>query len=288
MRLPAALLIAASLSAGFPAAWAGNAAPAGVAVKPAVSAARTAMFDAAAPSIAGHRATYGLSLQSSTDQGVLAAHGSMSYDVTDACTGWTSAQHLIINLTDRDGRDIRMVSDYATFETKDGTRLTFHTKQMTDDTVTEQIDGVATLDRSGGHGHADFTAPERKRVQLPPGTMLPNAHTLAILQAGLAGRRFLSVPLFDGTGADGVQDSFVTIEPWHAGHTEKWSSLSGLPSGRVHIAFYDRDQKTEMPDYEIAMRYFDNGVVDNVAMNFGDFVMSGNLDEFELKTAPRC
>ena len=247
-----------------------------------------AMFATAAPQIAGHRAVYQLALQSSTDQGVLSATGSMSYDVTDACTGWTTSQHLIINLTDRDGRDVKMVSDYATFETKDGTKLTFHTKQMTDSTVTEQIDGVAALDRSGGRGHADFTAPDRKRVMLPPGTMLPNAHTLAVLQAGLAGRRFLSVPLFDGTGSDGAQDSFATIETWHSPHTETWSSLSGLPSGRVHVAFFDRDQKTELPDYEIGMRYFDNGVADDLAMDFGDFVMSGKLDQFELKNGPRC
>jgi hypothetical protein len=240
------------------------------------------------PDIAGHRAVYTLSLKSTTDQGVLSASGTMSYDVTDACTGWTTSQHLVIKLTDRDGRDMKMVSDYATFETKDGKRLTFHTKQMTDDAVTEQLDGVATLDRSGGHGYADFTAPERKRVMLPPGTMLPNAHTLAVLQAGMSGRRFLAVPLFDGTGGDGAQDSFVTIESWHAPHTEKWSALSGLPSGRVHVAFFDRDQKTEMPDYEIGMRYFDNGVADDLAMNFGDFVMAGKLDQFELKTSPRC
>ncbi len=247
-----------------------------------------AVFEATQPSIAGHRAYYALSLQSSTDQGVLSAHGSMSYDVTDACTGWTTAQHLIINLTDRDGRDVKMVNDTATFETKDGTKLTFHTKQMTDQTVTEQIDGVATLDRSGGHGHADFTAPERKRILLPPGTMLPNAHTLTILQAALAGKKFLAIPLFDGSGSDGVQDSFVTIEAWHAPRTEKWAPLSGLHSGRVHVAFFDRDQKTEMPDYEIGMRYYDNGIVDDLAMNFGDFVMSGKLDQFELKNSPRC
>jgi len=269
MRLPAAVLIAVMTPLT---AWA----------------ATPAVFNAAAPTIAGHRATYALGLKSSTDQGVLAADGSMTYDVTDACTGWTTSQHLIINLTDRDGREVRMVSDYATFETKDGSKLTFHTKQMTDQTVTEQLDGVAVLDRSGGHGHADFSAPEHKRVLLPAGTMLPNAHTLAVLQAAMTGKRFLAVPLFDGTGSDGAQDSFVTIENWHGPRTEKWSSLSGLPSGRVHVAFFDRDQTTEMPDYEIGMRYFNNGVADDLAMNFGDFVMAGKLDQFELKNGPRC
>jgi hypothetical protein len=270
MRLSAALLIAVM-----------SPALAGTAATP-------AMFEARAPSIQAHRATYALTLKSSNDKGVLEAAGTMTYDVSDACTGWTTAQHLTINLVDRDGREVRMVQDYATFETKDGTHLTFHTKQMTDDQVTQQLDGVAVLERPGGRGHADFTAPEHKRVSLPMGTMLPNAHTLAVIQAGLSGQRFLAVPLFDGTGDDGAQDSFVTIENWHGPHNERWLPLSGLPSGRVHVAFFDHDQKTEMPDYEIGMRYFDNGVADDLAMNFGDFVMAGKLDQFDLKTSPRC
>jgi hypothetical protein len=64
--------------------------------------------------------------------------------------------------------------------------------------------------------------------------------------------------------------------------------LSGVPSGRVHVAFFDREETNEEPDYEIGMRYFDNGVSDDLAMNFGDFVMSGKLTEFEPSRAPRC
>jgi hypothetical protein len=238
--------------------------------------------------IAAHHALYKLTLKSSNDQGVLAASGEMTYDVDDGCTGWTTAQHLSIHMTDRDGKDVDMVSDYATFETKDGTRLSFHTRQASGTETTETLDGTAVLDRSGGHGHADFTTPERRRVALPPGTMLPTAHTVAILQAGRAGKRFLSMPLFDGTGVAGAQDTFVTIEGWQKPHTEKWTSLSNLPSGRVHVAFFDRDDTSEEPDYEIGMRYFDNGVADDLAMNFGDFVMDGKLAQFEIEGVPRC
>lgn len=243
---------------------------------------------APAPFIAAHHAAYVLTLKSSQDQGVLSASGTMTYDITDACTGYTTAQHLVINLTDRDARDVTMVSDYATFETKDGTRLSFHTRQLTGSTVTEQLDGTAALDHSGGSGHADFTSPDRKRVQLPPGTLLPNAHTLTILEASAAGKRFLSVPLFDGTGEDGAQDTFVTIESMQAPHTVQWSALSALPSSRVHVAFFDRDQGSEMPTYEIGMRYFIDGVADDLAMNFGDFVMAGKLTTLDIKPPPRC
>jgi hypothetical protein len=56
----------------------------------------------------------------------------------------------------------------------------------------------------------------------------------------------------------------------------------------VHVAFFDRDDTSEKPDYEIGMRYFDNGVSDDLAMNFGDFVMDGKLAQFEIVGAPRC
>jgi hypothetical protein len=255
-------------------------------------AARPALHHAAVvttePTIAAHHAVYDLSLKSSQDQGVLSARGTMIYDITDACSGLTTTQHLSIDLTDRDGRDVTMVSDYATIETRDGTKLEFHTRQLNGSQVTEALDGKAVLDRSGGRGHADYTSPEHKRVSLPDGTLLPNAHTLTILKAGEAGKRFLSAPLFDGTDANGAEDTFVTIETWQKPRTEKWSALSSLPSGRVHVAFFGRDQGTETPDYEVGMRYFSNGVADDLAMNFGDFVMAGRLAELEIRPDPRC
>jgi len=36
------------------------------------------------------------------------------------------------------------------------------------------------------------------------------------------------------------------------------------------------------PDYEVSLRYWENGVADDLDMDFGDFVMSGKLAEFKL------
>lgn len=242
----------------------------------------------AEPALAGHHAVYRLTLAAARDQGVLSAEGRMEFDLTDACSGWTTAQRLQIDLTDRDGRDSRMTTDYATFESKDGRSLTFHSRQADGRRSTLELSGTARLDHEGGAGHADYTQPAQRRVELPAGTLLPNAHTMRILQYAHAEKRFLGTPLFDGTGEDGAQDSFVTIERWQPGHTAKWSALSGLPSGRVHIAFFDRADASETPDYETGMRYFDNGVADDLTLNFGDFVMQGRLVQLEMKPSSRC
>ncbi len=238
----------------------------------------------AAP-LAAHHAVYALSLNTAREQTVTEAHGTMSYDVVDSCSAWTTAQHLVIDLTNKDGQEVHMVSDYATIESKDGVHLEFHSKQVTDQAVTAQLDGTAVLEHSGGRGHADFTSPEKKQVLLPEGTLLPMAHTGALLDAAMSGKKFLSVPLFDGTGTDGAQDTFVTVESWHAATGQKWAALSPLASGRVHIAFFDRGSATETPDYEIGMQYFANGVADNLAMDFEDFAMDGKLQTLDMHPA---
>jgi hypothetical protein len=238
--------------------------------------------------LAAHHAVYKLTLDTAKEQGVLAASGTMTYDVVDTCTGWTTSQHLVIQFTNKDGQDVNMVSDYATLESKDGARLEFHTRQQTDKSVTEQLDGKAFLDHSGGKGHADFTNPQKTTVLLPIGTLLPMAHTAALLDAAETGKKFLSVPLFDGTGADGAEDTFVTIENWKNAAPQKWPSLSLLPFGRVHIAFFDRTNASETPTYEIGMRYYANGVADDMVMDFGDFSMDGKLDQFEPRTPAHC
>jgi hypothetical protein len=36
-----------------------------------------------------------------------------------------------------------------------------------------------------------------------------------------------------------------------------------------------------MPTYEVGMRYWENGVADDMQMDFGDFVMNAKMDEFK-------
>lgn len=48
------------------------------------------------------------------------------------------------------------------------------------------------------------------------------------------------------------------------------------------MAFFDRDAASQQPDYEVGMRYWDNGVADDLTMDFGDFVMKGTLSQLTV------
>ena len=139
------------------------------------------------------------------------ATGTMGYEVVDACDGWSVRQRLRMTVTDNEDHEIEMVSDYSTYESKDGLRFSFHMKQMTEGAITSQTDGTARLTRRGGPGEAHYTSPEEGVKKLPAGTLFPMAHTAAVVTAARDGRRFLTAPLFDGTVDQGAQDSSVAI-----------------------------------------------------------------------------
>ena len=229
---------------------------------------------------AAHRAIYDLTLSTSRGGDVVAARGTMGYEVIDACDGWAVRQRLSMTLTNTDGQDIEMVSDYATWEAKDGLKFRFHMKQTTDSAVTSQTDGDAKLERAGGPGEAHYTVPEDTTKKLPAGTLFPMAHTSAILAGAQSGTRFLALPLFDGTDDSGAEDSSIVVLDWKKPQANKYPFLSNLPSTRVRLAFFDHDSKGEVPTYQVGMRYWENGVADNLQMDFGDFVMDAKMKEF--------
>jgi hypothetical protein len=237
--------------------------------------------------LAAHRATYTLKLDDARGGDITGVAGTMAYEVTDACDGWAVRQRLQMTLSNRDGQDVQMVSDYLTWESKDGTKLRFHMKQTTDSAVTEQVEGDASLVAPGATGQIHYTLPADKTVPLPTGTLFPMAHTAAIITAAEAGKKFLTLPLFDGTGADGAQNTSVFISTWTEASAAPYAPLAELPSGRVRVAFFSRDKNAQSPDYEVGMRYWSNGVADDLSMDFLDFVVSGKLATFTMP-APHC
>ena len=265
MRLPV-ILGALCLIAALPVQQAS------AAITPPTPPAQTAML--------AHKALYTLTLDSAKGNDVIAARGTMGYEVTDACDGWAVRQRLNMTITNAEGQDIEMASDYATWESKDGLRFRYHMRQTTDTAVTSQTDGEASLQRIGGAGEARYNTPHDSTSALPAGTVFPMAHTAAIIAAARDKKHFLSLPLFDGTDENGIEDSFIVILDWRQPSQNKWSLLSSLPNTRVNIAFFDHASTALTPTYEVAMRYWENGVADDMKMNFGEFAMHATMKEF--------
>ena len=245
--------------------------------------------------MAAHRAAYRLSLDKSRDNAIARAEGVMVFEVVDACDGWATRQRFSLVLTDRDGQVVETASDYSTYETKDGRSIRFSLTQTSQGAVSQRVSGDAVV-APGGAGRVKYVDPQPKEEALPPGTLLPMLHTIRSLAAAKAGTRLLVTPLFDGTSPDGAQDTTTVISAWQATQpNSRFPALATLGSARMRVAFFDRGKDTKdkdrsgasPPDYEVGLRYFENGVADELKMEFGDFSVNGRMEELAI-LPPGC
>ena len=250
------------------------------------------MFAAIAPKLAqastephmtGQVAIYDLSLQKVRTHDVTGATGQMRFAVADGCSGWGTTQHMVLLIRNADGSLTKTVTDYVTWETKDGNTLTFNLSERDNDGK-PVIDDAGTAIHAGadGSGTITYSTPANRVMTMPPGTLFPMAHTEAILDASTKGQKFISVPLFDGTTDDGAQHTFVVILGRGDHKAAPFPDLAKLTSTDVDIAFYERKNSDQNPDFRSQMRYYDNGVANNIMMDFGDFVLIGKLERLEL------
>jgi hypothetical protein len=251
----------------------------------------TPAFEPGHERMLAHRAAYRLTLEGARDgSGVASAQGLMLFDILDACDSWAARQRFTLIIQDRDGNTIETSSEYNTLEGKDGRRLRFSLTQITEGAVTSRVAGTAELTPEGGT--VRYTEPSATEQRLPPGTLLPMLHTMRSLAAARAGQRILVAPLFDGTSDEGAQDTTTIISGgWAAPQPNtQFPLLAPLGSARMRIAFFDRDQAAQggasTPSYEVSLRYYENGVADELLMDFGDFRVKGELAELTEIPSP--
>jgi hypothetical protein len=62
----------------------------------------------------------------------------------------------------------------------------------------------------------------------------------------------------------------------------RFPALSPLASWRFRIAFFEPTNSSGSPDYEVGIRYWENGIADELKMDFGDFVVDGRIETLEI------
>ncbi len=249
---------------------------------------------ALAADIAPHRALYSLTLGSSkSNSGVLGASGAMVYEWGETCDGWTVEQRFRLRLQYAEQGGVEVSSTLVTWESKDGLRYRFNERRLRNGELDEEVRGEARLDGPGKGGTAEFVRPEAATITLEPGALFPTAHTLLLIERAKAGDQFVARKVFDGATVENASQITAVIGPElapGAGKGEKLpdSPLLQRPSWRMRLAFFPADGKSEQPDYELGMRLLDNGVSQDMSLDYGDYVIRAKLDEIEALPRPGC
>ncbi len=245
-------------------------------------------------SLVSHRAVYELTLAKSVGtKSPTAAHGRIAFDFTgSACDGYVQNFRQLTELQPAEGPT--RVSDMhsATFEDADGRSFDFKVQTSIDSATAEAVDGKAW--KSGnGRLSVNLTKPKRSKVELDAGVVFPTEHLKRILAAAIAGENLLEVKVYDGseTGTKIYETTTYIGRPIADPAVEKAAHIPELDNIRrwpVSISYFDGGKKDDGPSYILSFDLYENGISRALKLDYGDFVLAGEMSSLELLNEPAC
>jgi hypothetical protein len=246
---------------------------------------------AANVALIAHRAIYDVTLDHTTERGLLNAHGRMAIQVKNTCDGWSTAQRLIADMTDAKGVVTRTDYFVTAWESNDRRTMRFDVSNMRDDKPVSRERGSAAL-AADGAGQVELA--NGRSFTLPKGTEFPTAQIIDIVEAAEAGENSFKHIVFQGGGRSTVELSTVVIgnpadeKALSAEHaTDKTGLLRGLAAWSVLISFFPLNAHIEQPDYEVATHLFANGIAGSMTLIYPSYSLKATLVRLEA-LYPSC
>jgi hypothetical protein len=267
------------------------------AVLPAASAAAQ---QSAPMALASHRAVYDLKLSSTRGKRSMSAvRGRILYDFSgNACEGYALQFRQVSELDSGEGKVA--VSDLRATSWEDGEakRLRFHSQNYFDDNLRDKVDGEAAREKDGVE--VKLTEPGEKKIDLAADLAFPTEHVRRIIAAAREGKTLLQVSVYDGSDSgEKIYDTLTVIgkaiapdatKPDDA--TAKEAALATMTRWPVTISYFDRAAKDkdgeQQPVYAITFELYENGVSRALLLDYGDFVLTGEMTSLELKDTKAC
>lgn len=259
----------------------------GVALADAVAAAAIAPL----PQLAPHRAVYDLSLgQASGGKAPASARGRIAFDFSgSACEGYVQNFRQITELQPSEGPARLSDMRSNTFEAGDGKDFRFRIETRLDNVQSEDIDGKAK--KSGGAAlSVDLAKPKHSTLALDGGALFPTEHLRHILSAAGGGEHILEAKVYDGSGdGEKIFDTLTLIGKPTSGAVDdkaaEIKTLAGLRRWPVSISYFEPGKRDEQPVYVLSFDLYENGISRALKLDYGDFVLTGEITELALLPA---
>jgi hypothetical protein len=238
----------------------------------------------AAADLLPHRALYTLGLAGSDPAvGLAEVEGGLVMEWQPACDGWISRQRLGFVATTEEGYSFSYDVRFSSWESRDGTRLRFQVRSFDDGRLFEEFQGDALLEAPGGPGVARFAVPEGTELRLPAGTLFPTNHMQRLIERALAGERFVSHSVFDGSGLEALSQVTAVIGAPRPAEPPPGLPREGKAPERwpVSMAYHPITATDDLPEFELSFSLDEQGVLDAVVLDYGDFALRATLDRIE-------
>lgn len=264
--------------------------------------AAAAMQPAGAATFAPHRAVYEITLmRSSAGSGVSDMTGRMVYELTgSACEGYTQNMRFVTRSANSEGAETTNDLRTSSWEETDGKRLRFSSTQYQNEIVAEASQGDAQRQgQSRADGlKIDLTRPAKKKVTLTGDIFFPMQHAGALIDAAKAGQTLVSANVYDGSEKGETYYTTTAVIGNRVEGTAVASSVSVKNADRLPktaswpmaVSYFmaGNNKQDAPPAYELSFRYFENGITEDLKIDYGEFAIHGEMKELEMLPVSKC
>ena len=227
-----------------------------------------------------HQAVYKLSLSSkSPTSRFTGVSGAAVSQIERKCEGWVVNEQIVMSMETVAGGVLNREMTFKAKESLDGKTFSFDSRSVTNGHK-EEFKGSARR-RDDGTSEAEFVVPEPIEMPLPDGTFFYVGLTNWLVELAKSGKRAGEAMSFDGSDNDGPQKVTAFILPAKANSDE----LNGDPKllsakpWRAQLAFFRLDTQESNPEFEITLRFLENGIVTRFEMIFDDLIVDQVLED---------
>ena len=250
-------------------------------------------------SIAPHRAVYDISLKRTEEgSGVSSASGRMVFEVTgSSCEGYRMRQRMLVNIGDEDGNVGLLDFRISTFESGDGDVYNFDSRTTLNQEVVETVEGEAR--RHGSKIEVSLTQPAKKIVEFDSAVLFPSQHMQAIIDAALANRKVLTANIYEGAGSGDASDAATAAIGGVKPVGVEAPLRKGVRAWPVSVGYFEHADESddaageeglgeELPSYQMSFTLYENGVTNDLVMDYGKYALAGTLQTIEPLAKTNC
>ena len=254
----------------------------------------------AAVALAPHRAVYDLKLLRSRGKRALEqVRGRILYDFSgSACDGYALQFRQVSELDSGEGKVALSDLRATTWEDGAAKSFRFNSQNFVDRAAVDGVDGRAN--RDGDKIEVALAKPKQKSFDMAKDLVFPTEHMRRIIEAARAGKSLVEVSVFDGSdGGEKVYNTLTVIgaeiAPDQKVPTDAAAGkpeLATLKRWPVTISYFDaagkKSEGEQTPAYSIAFEMYENGISRALKLDYGDFVVGGEMSQLEVKDSPAC
>lgn len=239
--------------------------------------------------IAPHQAVYKLSLSSKSPASRFTGlTGASVSQIEKQCEGWVVDEQIVMSMETVAGGVINREMTFKAKESLDGKTFSFDTRSVTNGHI-EEFKGSARS-RVDGTSEAEFVVPQPLEMPLPDGVYFYIGLTNWLVELAKSGSRAGEAMSFDGSDDDGPMKvtAFILPAKSDGDAVNGDADLLSAKPWRARLAFFKLNTQQSNPEFEISLRFLENGIVTRFEMIFDDLIVDQVLEDVLPATDASC